>query len=314
MLDYVPSRDMHRWKDRDYFDALNRRINREVLIETPMARPAKDEAVLVIPPQEWRAMQGAREREVLQEAELEQARDELDAVREREGELQKEVEDLQDRLSGLHSEDVEQRRVALKLVGVRRAQQQGAPLGEAETPAFDLEPAQPAEPAWEVVEDDGTAVPSAEELRDQGWDLVDDEPQERSATEAAIREVEEEIQRIEGELEDLAQKQDALGAQTGPDEPFTFRDYQLYRRETDVAGRNQTLFYFSRDDQPDADPSALPPGYEVAVNARSGLPYLRKVKTGKKASATKKAAKRSTKKRSGSRKTKRKKSGKRSSK
>lgn len=54
--------------------------------------------------------------------------------------------------------------------------------------------------------------------------------------------------------------------------------YVLYTREVELkGGRRQTIYFFSKkgNTPPHGRPTDVPPGKEVAINARTGLPYLR---------------------------------------
>lgn len=57
------------------------------------------------------------------------------------------------------------------------------------------------------------------------------------------------------------------------------KTYYLHTKEVTLAGgRKQKIFYFAGDiDKPSAV-NALPVGYEVMENSRTGLPMLRKKK------------------------------------
>lgn len=53
--------------------------------------------------------------------------------------------------------------------------------------------------------------------------------------------------------------------------------YTLYAREVTLrGGRTQTIYFFSKRVPKSGHPSDVPAGYVVAVNARTGLPYLKK--------------------------------------
>ena len=54
------------------------------------------------------------------------------------------------------------------------------------------------------------------------------------------------------------------------------KTYYLHPKEVELkGGRNQRIYYFAGDVRPEAL-DALPDGYEVTENARTGLPMLRK--------------------------------------
>lgn len=53
--------------------------------------------------------------------------------------------------------------------------------------------------------------------------------------------------------------------------------YRLYKRRVKLrGGHEQTIFFFSKREPKSAEPSDLPVGYKVTVNAKTGLPYLKK--------------------------------------
>ena len=54
-------------------------------------------------------------------------------------------------------------------------------------------------------------------------------------------------------------------------------EYTLYSREVTLkGGRNQRIYYFCKGTPKSGDPYDLPDGYEVGINKRTGLPYLKK--------------------------------------
>ncbi len=55
--------------------------------------------------------------------------------------------------------------------------------------------------------------------------------------------------------------------------------YALYRKEITVSpGKKRTIHFFSRTEPEDGGPVDLPEGYEVKVNKKTGVPYIRKKK------------------------------------
>lgn len=299
VLDYVPSRVLSTWKGRLYFDALNRRLNREVLVERPMlVARAPDEAVMVVPEEEWHAAVAAREKQMAQENELEQTRTELEGLRQREGDMAREVDNLRLQLQRLEVERDEKRKHALQLVGVRRPVTVAQVAPDEPLPATGA-PASEGAPAPAP----GGPVPTAQELQAQGWEVLPDdmvvEPSfepvpvaeqvsetDLKATDDAIARVESEIQRIEAELASLADKEKELESK-GAQGPYRYKDFTLYRRTVGEAGQERDFYFFSKVAPQEGQEAPLPAGYEVAVNAKSGLPYLRK---GGEATVTKRAA------------------------
>lgn len=289
VLDFVPAAEMKSWKDKEYYEALNRRLHREILVERPLARPARDEAVRVVDPAEWEAARAARERQLLQEAELEHARNELERVLAREDELRREVDAMRGQLGPLRAEAEEKRKVALQLVGVRRG---GAPAAPA-TPPPEPEPSV----GWEPVEEAAPAPHATreKELTAAGWEIVAPEEATPSAggvwqdassakpdvtelereaqmAEEAIRRVEAEIQKVESELRTLANQETDLRTRA---EPFKFKGYTLYRRTVGRGAAARELHFFSRERPASGVAAPLPEGHEVALRS-NGLPYLKK--------------------------------------
>ena len=60
---------------------------------------------------------------------------------------------------------------------------------------------------------------------------------------------------------------------------YRYGDYALYRKEIKVGpGKKRTIHFFSRAEPEDGGPVDLPDGYEVKVNKKTGVPYIRKKK------------------------------------
>lgn len=99
VLDYVPSETMNTWTDRTYYEALNHRLNRDVVVQevrAPAPKPGRprDEALLVVSPEEWDAAKSSLADKRAQEAELERTHGELLELRARQLELEEELEAL----------------------------------------------------------------------------------------------------------------------------------------------------------------------------------------------------------------------------
>lgn len=58
----------------------------------------------------------------------------------------------------------------------------------------------------------------------------------------------------------------------------TYEGYTLYRREVKSGRIKTTMHFFSRNPPDKGSPSALPEGYIIAVNKRTGVPYIKKQK------------------------------------
>lgn len=284
VLDFAPSAAMKGWRERPYFEALNRRLNRlvsaQVLAARAPRRITRDEAVRVVPPEEWEAAQEARAREAAVEAEMRQLREELDEVRSQRNELQRQLDDLQSRLSGLRTV-AEEKRVALKLVGVRRAAtaprkvslklvgvRRPGPTPVAREPFAPEEPERIGGPPEEVPPEPLVYGPAPEETADL------------AAADEAIARVEQEIQRIESELRDLGERERTL-SRDRPRAPLRVRGYTLYRRPVETGRGPRDLYFFSKKRPVEGEPSPLPQGYRVTTRARSGLPMLRRAGGGR---------------------------------
>ena len=51
----------------------------------------------------------------------------------------------------------------------------------------------------------------------------------------------------------------------------------LYEKEIDLGrGKTRTIRFFSKDVPDDSIPTTLPEDYEVKINKKTGVPYLRK--------------------------------------
>lgn len=58
---------------------------------------------------------------------------------------------------------------------------------------------------------------------------------------------------------------------------YTHDDYTLYAREVKLkGGHKQVIYFFSKRVPKSGVPVELPDSYDVAVNKRTGLPYVKK--------------------------------------
>ena len=56
-------------------------------------------------------------------------------------------------------------------------------------------------------------------------------------------------------------------------------EYTLYTKEAILrGGRKQRIYFFSKKEKQDAEPCAMPKGYTIKVNEKTGLPVLKKAK------------------------------------
>jgi len=58
---------------------------------------------------------------------------------------------------------------------------------------------------------------------------------------------------------------------------YTHNGYTLYKKKVNLkGGREQTIYYFAKKTPKSGDPCEKPSGYNVGVNKRTGLPYLKR--------------------------------------
>jgi len=58
---------------------------------------------------------------------------------------------------------------------------------------------------------------------------------------------------------------------------YNFKGYILYQKEIDLGNnKKRVIHFFSKDKPDDSIPSALPDNYEVKINKKTGVPYIRK--------------------------------------
>ena len=60
---------------------------------------------------------------------------------------------------------------------------------------------------------------------------------------------------------------------------YTYEDYTLYKKKIETkSGKKRLVRFFSKAEPEEGEPSELPTGFEVKVNKKTGLPYLKKKK------------------------------------
>ena len=78
---------------------------------------------------------------------------------------------------------------------------------------------------------------------------------------------------------DSSHKDKALEQKSKEIKMYKHGDYALYSKEIKVGhGKKRTIRFFSRTEPEDGEPVDLPDGYEVKVNKKTGVPYIRKKK------------------------------------
>ena len=72
---------------------------------------------------------------------------------------------------------------------------------------------------------------------------------------------------------------DEIPEEKPDDSVYTHGDFTLYKKEIKTAtGKKRTVHFFSKKTPDMGDAVQLPEGYEVKVNRRTNLPYLKKKK------------------------------------
>ncbi len=123
-----------------------------------------------------------------------------------------------------------------------------------DAPGDAWQPAEDGEPTWEAMEGDEVAAWSSpfEDVPDTEGDPMwqaspDDEPWEAEEPQPGV---------------------------------YRHGEFTLYERDVELTtGRTQKIYFFAKTDPKSGEPCALPDGYEVGVNEKTGLPFLRKTGT-----------------------------------
>jgi len=138
--------------------------------------------------------------------------------------------------------------------------------------------AERAIPKWKVDEDGRIVAEEGmemEELKPSIKIIEEEEEKEEEKIEIEVLEVGEDIKDEELTIEEHLPEWEAV-----ENDVYTHGDYILYTKEATLrGGRKQRIYFFSKKKEvKDATPSPLPEGYEVGINKKTGLPYLRKKK------------------------------------
>ena len=65
----------------------------------------------------------------------------------------------------------------------------------------------------------------------------------------------------------------------GGEKGYRHRGYTLYRKEIKLGSdKKRTINFFSKEKPDDGKPVQLPDGYEVKVNRKTGVPYIKRKK------------------------------------
>jgi len=111
-----------------------------------------------------------------------------------------------------------------------------------------------------------------EDVGDEEFKEFDEKPSEQSLTDNPF------IEETEDEWDSFYEKEipeQKLEEIKG----YKHGDYTLYRKKIEArAGKKRTVHFFSKGEPEDGKPAELPPGFEVKVNKKTGVPYLKKKK------------------------------------
>jgi len=133
-------------------------------------------------------------------------------------------------------------------------------------------------PRWKVEGEEIVAVDGREieELKPSISFIEEGEEEEEElpVEELEVLEVGVEIPEDEVEVEEELPEWETV-----EETPFTYGEYTLYTKEVTLRGnRKQRIYFFSKNGKDDATPCAKPEGYEIKVNEKTGLPFLKKSK------------------------------------
>jgi len=134
-------------------------------------------------------------------------------------------------------------------------------------------------PRWKVEEDEIVAIDGRdiEELKPSISLVEEEEEEQEEAEETEVLEVLE--VGVEIPEEEVEVEEELPEWETVEESPFTYGDYTLYTKEVTLrGGRKQRIYFFSKNGKADAKPCAKPEGYEIKVNEKTGLPFLKKSK------------------------------------
>jgi hypothetical protein len=203
--------------EQDYLCGICARLNREVVVKRTAL--GTDEAVQVIPPEDFTMAKDLRDRIQQQELELQSAREQATRSKTREQELEAALARLQGDLARAKKDKEESGLVPFEFVGVKGGKKKPAePVLEFQE---EPEPTEPQPVEWEAVEETVVEEPVAIDEAVAGGETapqfeaapsvetIEPGPGKRRSAVAddAIARIEAEIGKIEAELTDLASKE-----------------------------------------------------------------------------------------------------------
>jgi len=133
-------------------------------------------------------------------------------------------------------------------------------------------------PRWRVEGEEIVAVDGREieELKPSISFIEEEEEEKEELPVEELEVLEVGVEIPEGEVE---VEEELPEWETVEETPFTYGEYTLYTKEVTLrGGRKQRIYFFSKNGKADATPCAKPEGYEIKVNEKTGLPFLKKTK------------------------------------
>jgi hypothetical protein len=228
--------------EQDYLCGVCVRLNREVTVKRAMV--GSDEAVQVIPPEDFTMAKDLRDRIQQQEFELEEARAQAQRLQAREQDLERALRKLQEDLVKARKEKDEAGLVPFEFVGVKDnaarkkeeilefeedtpeppapTEEEVAAAAAATEPRWEAVEA-PAEPAFEAVDEepqfeavDESATQPQFQAQPQAETIAPGQRARSTTADDAIARIEAEIGKIEKELTELAEKEKEIKKKAKP--------------------------------------------------------------------------------------------------
>ena len=122
-------------------------------------------------------------------------------------------------------------------------------------------------------EENGDRLSSEQVVGEWKIEDTDEKPSKKSLKENPL------IEEVEEEWDSFYDEDKA--AEKEPEEPkgYMHKDYTLYEKQIKSGkGKKRVVHFFSKAEPDDGEPIDLPPGFEVKINKKTGVPYLKKKK------------------------------------
>ena len=116
--------------------------------------------------------------------------------------------------------------------------------------------------------------PAEKEDKAEDFEVFDSEETKEDLTSSSLKEnpfIEEEETRWDSFVEEDIPKEELKQVQG-----YRHGDYTLFQKEVETSpGKKRTVHFFSKAEPEDGVPAELPEGYEVKVNKKTGVPYIK---------------------------------------